>query len=786
MRKKGIYITCILILSSFLLVLLNSFIFSPIQSQNTINSPSQSRFKDQALKLSAPQYIDESLNISSSFQMLESSDDIGIQKNVGSFNINLPSSTWNITDIELNFTSVKLGRQIITIEDYPDRRKLVGWDEQKALSVQVNITEPITIFGAYIYGNRENDPTNKVLFQLRGYDEIPDNIPNETVYASEIINMNTTEMWHLQTFSNPVNLSKGYYSLVINGSALTEFDNTVYYWWNNEKSAHGWLNPNLRIAQHDGSSWSDEGIEKTHLYKLVQRVNKSYNPVEINMAVEIDSNNYTVSNGLKPYTGNVSIQDLDFSPNNEILHIPIKHNQSIELLVNLSYHIYLRNFMSSDGFVLIKENLNNSWTLTPDIKAHFINNSVKFGYPKSWYNLTVWRDNVNITSDPDIKDIGNTLYILNNCISLNSIWKITANSPNVGFTLEVPKTTFEANQNLIFTVNTPGLTGNLTYVLIDALGYEEYNDTAETPPYQNIFSYMISSNPHTGTWIAYVCWNNETDTGIQTQEIIIIKSSDNDNDDSDTVVTGIDPQLIFVIVLIIILSSIAGLTSYQVVRKIKRSKAEYRQRIFNKYNDVLNLDYIIIAEKKSGINVYEQVLAGKKVEVTLVSGFLEAIRNFGLELSGSDEYSQTIKLEYQNMKILMSEFKNFRIINIMKENPSSDFYNALNPLSYDIDRYYGKSLGDFDGEITQFEGIRDLIEDHLNTSLVYPLKAVRSEDIKLDIQERILVKEVLDIMKQKNTNHFYVASLMPEREFNAKKAEIILKLVKKKVFQPLS
>ena len=41
-------------------------------------------------------------------------------------------------------------------------------------------------------------------------------------------------------------------------------------------------------------------------------------------------------------------------------------------------------------------------------------------------------------------------------------------------------------------------------------------------------------------------------------------------------------------------------------------------------------------------------------------------------------------------------------------------------------------------------------------------------------------------MKKKNSNHFYASYLISEKEFNPKRAELILKLIDKKVFQPVN
>ena len=201
--------------------------------------------------------------------------------------------------------------------------------------------------------------------------------------------------------------------------------------------------------------------------------------------------------------------------------------------------------------------------------------------------------------------------------------------------------------------------------------------------------------------------------------------------------------------------------------------------------DVLNLDFIMISQKASGLNIYEQVISGEKRDATLISGFLQAIRAFGIDLTGSEEQSQSIKLEYQKSRILMSEFKDFRIINIFKDSPSKDFKDSLDPLSRDIDKYYGKLIKNFLGDLSKFKGIEELLDKHLHLSLVYPLKLIMPKNIKLDSAEKMLVKKALNIMKKRNMDYFYVSYLFAEKEFNVRNAEKILKLVEKNVFQPV-
>ena len=180
------------------------------------------------------------------------------------------------------------------------------------------------------------------------------------------------------------------------------------------------------------------------------------------------------------------------------------------------------------------------------------------------------------------------------------------------------------------------------------------------------------------------------------------------------------------------------------LKNTKRKHEAHRQSIFNKYMDVLNLEYFIIIHKKSGVNIYEQILATKTIDASLITGFLEAIRTFGIELTGADEQSQTIKLEYHKSKVLMSEFKSFRILLIMKENPSHDFLESIKELSYDINDKYGKLIENFRGNIDSFYSIKDLLEQHLQTALIYPLKETKQE-VKLNSDEKTIVNRARTI-----------------------------------------
>jgi hypothetical protein len=723
-------------------------------------------------KISYAQSNGNTLNPKSEFKITEFSNKISYTENISSIDIPLASASWNISNIEMNLTNIKLGKEIKSIEEEGDSIKEVSWKEKKGYGVEINVTESTIIFGAYLYSYYVPiNPSIPVYVQIQGYDII-NNAPDNNVLGSTMINISEIPHWYYQEFDEEVELSPGQYYLVINGSLLgPTTDKTTYNWFYNQSS---FINPGLHTAVHDGVKWDEENVGKPFLHKLIQRVEKTFTPEEVNMTLDIDGSLYPVSGN-----GSISIQQI-ISPNNTVFHIPLYNNRSIQLLFDLSYNIKMRNFLISVGDVLIQDGLANIWTLEPDIQRCFYNYSIKFNYPVGWYNLKIFRDIgggwVDISSQIINNTINHTIFILNNSFIEGADWRITANSPNLYPSLTVPKLEFRPGQEIQFSVNAPINPGNLTFRLFNSIGFLAQPDIIYVIDIlatdDLILTYQLPDNPYAGIYKAYLFWHNRTAAGVITQEFEII------------VPFTLDPIFIAVIVGAVAFIAIFSFTTIKVFKRIKRKHEEHRQKIFNQYMDVINLDYFIIIHKKSGLNVYEQILASKSIDASLITGFLEAIRTFGIELTGADEQSQTIKLEYQKSKILMSEFKAFRILLIMKENPSQDFLESIKTLSYDIDNKYGERIENFEGNVTPFQGIKDLLDQHLQTSLIYPLHIVK-QDVKLNSDEKSMLNRANRVMQRKNKDYFIVTNLLSIRKgFYAKEAEIILNLIQKKVFQP--
>ena len=711
----------------------------------------------------------DSLTIDVNSNFHEFSNFSTLQTNTNHINISLSGTKWNITNLELNFTDIKLGEEIRSIEEGGSSFKSIS-KSKKGYGVQLNITEDINLLGVYIYGYLEKEPESSVYVQINGYDQLND-WPNNTVYGNPVqTNISSIPNWYLQSFPEPIVLSKGSYYLVVNGSAYTPSDNSKYNWFLNEDDS---IHTNLYTSKFDGSVWSIEGQGIPFRHKLLQRTEQSYNPEAINMTLEVNGNFYNITNDL-PGSGKAEISNINLPLNQTDLIFPVYHNQSIEIMFNVSYNLELESCLASPGTIQISETHDNLWSLNSTLSPEFSNYSVKFTVPQNWVDINVLRNDINITGMIGINYTEDNMFIPTNLISEGDLWEITARSSKIDFDLDVSRTEFYTGQQLKFFLADPVLEGNYTFVLIDTFEDPINSTTKVIPLESNSFTYTIPSSALDGSYKAFVYWFNGTDAGIVTQVFTVIV----------ILPDVIDWPLIIGIVVIAGLGSAVTASSIILAKKNKRKKLAAKEKTINKFMDILNLNYVIIIEKKSSLNVYDQAFTEKKFNSTLISGFLEAIRTFGLDISGSEERSQTVKLEYQNSKILMSDYKRFRLIFIMKGLPSPQFYDVIDDLSLEIEEKYGMHLKEFRGNLHPFKDIENLLRKHMGTSFLYPLKIAGIGKIKITPTEKFLINKAIAIMKKNQLDHFYVTQLIREITFDSKEIEALYSLIVKNVFNP--
>jgi len=496
------------------------------------------------------------------------------------------------------------------------------------------------------------------------------------------------------------------------------------------------------------------------------------------MTVKIDNEYYKVLNGSVIGSGKLPLTMLDFSPNSEQINLPVFYNNSGSLIFDVNFILNTHNIFSAPTSATIKVNSTNEWILRPSITRYSNNCSVEFNYPQKWENFTLYKDSEDITSNITINPIETLLCIPNNIITDGAEWEIKAYSPNINFNINTIKTEFEVGEELAFSISPPVLPGNYTFQLIDPLGSVEKEIKKTIPPDDYVFSYVIPSGILEGNYIAYLYWNNQTDAGVQTQVFTITSVPGSTGSTTDF-------TLYLIIGIIIIGAAFIGFVGYTTLKKRETRGRKRLKLILQECTDVMNLKYVIVLDKKSGIDLYAESFEEKEFDLTLIAGYLQALHNFGTEVLEGTKDSRTIKLEYRGSILLMVEFVNLRIIIIMKENPSKNFLYSIESLAYDIYKNYGKLIDQFSGNLQPFRGIKDIVEKHLNITLLYPLQIVIPKKAELNQNEKEMIKRALDFMKQNKFNYFYTIYLLPENVCTPKDYEAILSLIKKGIFRPV-
>ncbi|MFW9877056.1 MAG: hypothetical protein ACFFG0_28535, partial [Candidatus Thorarchaeota archaeon] len=392
----------------------------------------------------------DSLLVPLKYQIFECSDQKGTINNISTIDIDLPSSTWSITDIEMNFTNIDYFMSgIETIEDTPTNDDFfLNKHDVEGLGVQIKLNDTTTISGVYLnIKTISNHTLDDVDIKIRGYNSSI-NAPNITIYGREDLNYTMADGWNYQKFLSPISLSRGNYFLVIEGYVHAAGE---YHWYYNDLDPN---NPDLYRSENYGFGWINGTQGSPFLYKLVQKVKKrDVYPKEFNMTAEINGDYHKILNSAHGGSGYLKLSGIEFSPNNVILHILIKNTG---FLFNLNYYLKLKNQFLSNAFVTITENDDNSWKIVPDINRCNYNYSVKIKLPSNWYNIIVFKDNIDITASESILINGNSLYILNDTINGDTNWEITANSPKIDFSLDLSRgTKFQLDQELVFSAIAP-------------------------------------------------------------------------------------------------------------------------------------------------------------------------------------------------------------------------------------------------------------------------------------------------------------------------------------------
>ncbi len=323
------------------------------------------------------------------------------------------------------------------------------------------------------------------------------------------------------------------------------------------------------------------------------------------------------------------------------------------------------------------------------------------------------------------------------------------------------------------------LDGNMSFLFMDALGLQSWFETRQVTSPEMLFTYVIPQNPHEGSANILVFWYNETSAGALARAVTI------------TIPFRLDPALLVILFTVAGAVAASSFMSVKLAKELRRKRERRNQQILNTFSDIFNLNHLMVLEKRTGMNIFNKFFAGKNIDPVLLSGFLTAIRAFGMELMDAEEHSRAMRLEYEKMKLIITTFQNICLIIIVNETPSSDFIKALKFLSEEIERKFSQSLQNFSGEMSAFEGIANLIEKHLKVNLILPHGIDDRKAKKLRSIEQDLLARAHQFLNERGTSTFFISDLLlrysprrrASRQFTIVELKATLRLIDLEVFK---
>ncbi|NHI92961.1 MAG: winged helix-turn-helix transcriptional regulator [Candidatus Lokiarchaeota archaeon] len=158
------------------------------------------------------------------------------------------------------------------------------------------------------------------------------------------------------------------------------------------------------------------------------------------------------------------------------------------------------------------------------------------------------------------------------------------------------------------------------------------------------------------------------------------------------------------------------LDSFEEINEFKDQKSLIDDTILNfqeelsiQYRKYINqiANYIIIIFKESGSSILEERISGKEFNADLLSGFIQAIQSFGIEIHKGE--TSISKMIYKDFEIIMEEGEYIRTAIICSNKSIGMLSGQLKRFVEEFEIRHKQDLKDFGGNIKIFRDSRDLI-----------------------------------------------------------------------------
>jgi hypothetical protein len=182
----------------------------------------------------------------------------------------------------------------------------------------------------------------------------------------------------------------------------------------------------------------------------------------------------------------------------------------------------------------------------------------------------------------------------------------------------------------------------------------------------------------------------------------------------------------YVLIGVITILGVVSLRSYVFI-PMKRRKETALLAKTQRFKDIMNIEAIVVSGRESGIHIYSKsYYLLKNYQNELLSGFIQAITLISSEIIGKEKIEQVaiksdplkgrekiIELDFKHFNFFISDYKELRIVFILKEKASERFKEQTAEFLLKVNKQVAHKIEKWDGDLDLFNKILPpLIQDH--------------------------------------------------------------------------
>jgi hypothetical protein len=199
----------------------------------------------------------------------------------------------------------------------------------------------------------------------------------------------------------------------------------------------------------------------------------------------------------------------------------------------------------------------------------------------------------------------------------------------------------------------------------------------------------------------------------------------------------------------------------------------FRDLIWHKFLDVLNIKYILLMAKESGLALVDYPISGAGVNTELLTGFIQANITFSESSITSNRDAnhgnnlQFYEFQYKTFNILLKNGQFIRICLVLDEKASDSLKTLVTDFLSEYESRYLDKIGAHIRKGTgHFEDTIDYITDTFNVKLVFPMILTHTllpDELDL-IQKNPIQKAIMDFAKLLlvSKSFFFIINLIDE------------------------